>query len=229
MYKYEMHAHTNAVSRCGLSTPEEMVTAYANAGYAGIVFTDHFIHGHTAVSKDLPWNERMLAYFTPYENAKALGKKLGISVFIGIEHAYGNGKEVLVYGDLTADAFIKKPEVATMDIYEFLDFCHQNGWFVVHAHPFRVRDYINLSIPPVTKGVDGIEVYNHCNKPDENAKALELCDQTGLIKVSGSDTHSDTLCGNAGLAFDKKITTPKALVKALKSGKGRLIINGEIL
>lgn len=229
LFKYEMHAHTNAVSRCGLSTPEEMVTAYANAGYAGIVFTDHFIHGHTAVSKDLPWDERMKAYFSPYDTAKKLGKELGISVFVGIEHAYGNGKEVLVYGDLTAEAFIKKPEVATMNIYEFIDFCHQNGWFVAHAHPFRERFYINLEIPPVIYGVDGIEVYNHCNQPEENIKADKFCKETGRIPISGSDTHSVELCGKAGLAFNKKITTPKGLVKALLSGKGRLIINGEIV
>ena len=228
MFKYEMHAHTNAVSRCGLSTPEEMVKAYADAGYAGIVFTDHFIHGHTAIDKALPWEERMKAYFSPYDTAKKLGEELGISVFVGIEHAYGNGKEVLVYGDLTAKAFINRPEVAAMNIYEFIDFCHENGWFVVHAHPFRVRDYINLKIPPVTKGIDGIEVYNHCNQPEENAKAYELCQKTGLVPVSGSDTHSVTLCGKAGLAFNRKITTPKGLVKALHSRKGRLIINGEI-
>ena len=28
MFKYEMHCHTNAVSKCGRSTPEDMVKAY---------------------------------------------------------------------------------------------------------------------------------------------------------------------------------------------------------
>ena len=176
---------------------------------------------------------------TANDALKAVSKRfIGAMAEIKLSKA-GQNVNVVPQINITTDESVFKMTISfkigleklyvVRDIYEFLDFCHQNGWFVVHAHPFRVRDYINLSIPPVTKGVDGIEVYNHCNKPDENAKALELCDQTGLIKVSGSDTHSDTLCGKAGLAFDKKITTPKALVKALKSGKGRLIINGEIL
>ncbi len=228
MFKYEMHCHTNAVSKCGLSTPEEMVQAYYDAGFAGLVFTDHFIRGNTLVDRSLPWEERMHLYFDPYEGAKKLGEELGFSVFLGIEHAYGNGKEVLVYGDLTAEAFIANPDVATMDIGEFIDFCHENGWLVIHAHPFRDRFYINMEVPLMTDGIDGIEVYNHCNKPEENIKATELCEQLGLIPVSGSDTHHVSLCGVAGIAFDKKITTPKELVDALLSRKCRLIVNGVV-
>lgn len=228
MFKYEMHCHTSAVSKCGRSTPEEMVKAYYDAGFSGIVFTDHFIHGNTAVDRSLPWKERMHLYFDPYDSAIELGKKLGINVFIGIEHAYGHGKEVLVYGDLNAEAFIAEPNIPQMDIYEFIDFCHKNGWIVVHAHPFRERAYIDMSFSPVTKGIDGIEVYNHYNQPDENAKAIELCKELGLIPVSGSDSHCVDLCGVAGLAFAERITTPNELVKAIKSGKGKIIVNGEI-
>ncbi len=229
MYKYELHAHTNAVSKCAFSTPEEMVKAYANAGYAGIVFTDHFIYGNTAIDRNLPWDERMKAYFSPYDNAKKLGKELGISVFVGIEHAYGNGKEFLVYGDLKAEDFFLNPQIEKMPPAKFIEFCHSKGWFVAHAHPFRERFYINLDIPPVTDGIDAIEVYNHCNKAEENIKAAEFCEELGVIPISGTDTHSAELCGKAGVAFNKKVTTPKALVKALLSGKGRLIINGEIV
>lgn len=229
MFKYEMHCHTNAVSKCGRSTPEEMVKAYYEAGFAGVVFTDHFIHGNTAVDRNLPWNERMKAYFSPYEGAKRLGEELGVSVFIGIEHAYGNGKEMLVYGDLNADAFISEPDIATMDIHKFIEFCHRNGWFVAHAHPFRERDYINMSVLPVTEGIDGIEVYNYCNQPEENIKATKLCEELGLIPISGCDTHHVSLCGLAGLAFDEEITSSKALAEALFKGKGKLIINGEIV
>ncbi len=229
MYKYDMHCHTSAVSKCGRSSPEEMVMAYHTAGFSGVVFTDHFIHGNTVIDKNLPWEERMKSYFTPYENAKRLGEDLGISVFIGIEHAYGNGKELLVYGDLTAEAFISVPEVATMNVTDFIKFCHKNGWFIAHAHPFREREYINSDVPPVTENIDGIEVYNYCNKPDENIKAMELCDELGLIPISGSDTHNVNLCGLAGVAFDEKITSSNDLVKALFKRKGRLIIDGEIV
>ena len=51
MFKYEMHCHTNAISKCAISTPLEMVQAYYEAGFAGVVFTDHFIHGNTTVDR----------------------------------------------------------------------------------------------------------------------------------------------------------------------------------
>lgn len=228
MYKYEMHAHCSEVSRCGLSTAAEMVKAYAAAGFSGIVFTDHFIHGNTAVSRKLPWKERMHAYFSPFSEAKKLADELGITVIVCLEHAYGNGKEVLVYGDITPDILALHPEIERMKIEQFIDFCHNQGWFVAQAHPFRERDYIDMSVLPIPELVDGIEVYNYCNKSAENIKAAELCEKHGLIPISGSDTHSAALCGYAGLAFDKPISNGAELAKALFDGLGRLIIDGEI-
>ena len=40
-YKYELHCHTGAVSRCGRVEPEKIVEMYVEAGYNGIVVTDH--------------------------------------------------------------------------------------------------------------------------------------------------------------------------------------------
>ena len=48
-FKYETHMHTSASSACGCNTPEEMVEAYKNAGYAGIIITDHHYGGNTAI------------------------------------------------------------------------------------------------------------------------------------------------------------------------------------
>lgn len=228
MFKYEMHAHCSEVSKCGMSTAVEMVKAYAGAGFSGIVFTDHFIHGNTAVSRKLAWKERMQAYFLPFNEAKKLADEIGITVIIGLEHAYGNGKEVLVYGDISAEILSSYPEIEGMKIEEFIDFCHKQGWFVAQAHPFRQRDYINMSIPPIPELVDGIEIYNYCNNSEENIKAAELCEKHGLIPISGSDTHNASMCGHAGLAFDKPIKNGNELAKALFEGSGRLIIDGKI-
>ena len=41
-YKYELHCHTGAVSRCGRVEPEKIVEMYVGAGYNGIVVTDHY-------------------------------------------------------------------------------------------------------------------------------------------------------------------------------------------
>ena len=229
MFSYEMHLHCSEVSKCGTSKAEEFVKSYAELGFAGIVFTDHFIHGNTAISRKLPWEERMHAYFEPYEKAKCYAKELGLDVIICLEHAYGNGKEVLVYGDITPEILAAHPEIEKMNIKDFIGFCHENGWFVAQAHPYRKRDYIDMSVPPIPELVDGIEVYNHFNAAEENVKATQLCEQHDLIAISGSDTHNASVCGNAGVVFNKRITNGKELANALFENNFKLIINGEVV
>ena len=46
-YKYETHLHTSETSACAVSSAGDMVRAYADAGYTGIVVTDHFFNGNT--------------------------------------------------------------------------------------------------------------------------------------------------------------------------------------
>ena len=41
-YKYEMHCHTGPVSQCGRVKPKEIMRLYREAGYSGIVLTDHY-------------------------------------------------------------------------------------------------------------------------------------------------------------------------------------------
>lgn len=171
----------------------------------------------------------MRLHFEPYEEAKRLADELGISLFIGLEHHYKCCKELLVYGDISLNDFISRPDVNDMQVGEFAEFCHSKGWLVVHAHPFRERQWIDPDFPPFTDGIDGIEVYNHCNNAEENLKATELCEELGLIPVSGSDAHTTDIFGMAGVAFERRIKTAEELISALKNGEGRLIVGGEIV
>ena len=57
LYKYETHLHTKEASACASSTGAEMARAYQAAGYAGIIVTDHFFNGNTAVPANLPWEK----------------------------------------------------------------------------------------------------------------------------------------------------------------------------
>ena len=228
LFRYELHAHCSEVSRCGQSTAEEMVRAFAEKGFSGLVFTDHFIFGNTAIDRSLPWEERMQQQADAYQSAMALGNKLGITVLIGLEHHYGAGKELLIYGDISFALLAAHPEIERMDVRQFADFCHHNGWFVAQAHPFRERDYIDSRVQPIPEILDGVEVYNYCNRPEENDRALDFAKRHGLIPTSGSDTHSAALCGKAGVAFSAPIADGKQLAEALFAGQAHLIIDGEI-
>ena len=59
LYRYETHMHTSEASACAVSTGAQMADAHKAAGYTGIIVTDHFFNGNSAVPRDLPWEERI--------------------------------------------------------------------------------------------------------------------------------------------------------------------------
>lgn len=228
MYKYEMHLHTNTCSACGVATGEELVIAAKQNGYTGIVITNHFYHGNTAISRRTPWKEFVEAYKNDYLETKKAGEKYGIEVLFGVEEGYGRGKEALIYG-ISPEKLIDTPEFLNMSIKEMSAFVRKNGGFIVAAHPFRVRDYIpEPRKAPDTTLFDALETYNHINSFEDNDLAEKLCEKTGLLRTSGGDVHTTNGVGKAGLAFYERITDNEQLVTALKQGNYKLIINGEI-
>ena len=111
-YRYEMHCHNNWCSACAHNAPQEIAQAYYSAGYAGMVITDHFLLGSSAVDRRLPWKEKMEAYWAAYQAAKDWAAKQArdFVVLFGLEHHYGAGKEVLTYG-IDLDFLLAHPDM----------------------------------------------------------------------------------------------------------------------
>ena len=144
MYLYEMHQHTAACSACSAADPEQVVRALAADGFSGVVLTEHFYHGNTAVRRDRPWERFVRAYEESFLRMKAIGERLGLDVLFGIEEGVGSGKEVLLYG-IRPQLLYDHPELAAeMTEDEYLPLLssvvHEAGGLVFQAHPFRVRD-----------------------------------------------------------------------------------------
>ena len=226
MYRYEMHCHSSVGSLCAVWTPEELVRAFYKAGYAGLVLTEHFVHGNTAVPREWPWEKRMRRYYEGYERACAEAWPLDFDVLFGIEHAYGDGKEVLTYGiDLTF--LLENPDLGEISLAEYAARVHAYGGLVVQAHPFRERDYIRPGVPLYPELLDGVEIYNDHNLPEENVRAEAFARQHKLIRISGSDAHGYDEIGHAAMAFSHRIRTNEELVAALRAGEGTLITGSQ--
>lgn len=221
-YRYETHCHSNRCSRCAHSTPTQLVKAYHSKGFAGLVLTDHFIHGNNCVDPALPWDARMHCYYDAYLEAKEAAADLDFDVLFGIEHAYGGGLEVLCYG-IDLDFLLSHPQIPQQDIRSFAECVHQCGGILVHAHPYRWAGQ-ELQLP--LDILDGIEVHNSGNAPDKNALAKQLADTAGLIQTSGSDLHSieEAKLGTAGIALPYRVQTGAQLVSALKQRHHCLIL-----
>ena len=229
-YLYETHCHCSQASRCAISTSRELVRAYHKAGYAGLVLTDHFIWGNTAVSRHLPWEERMRLYYDAYLEARDAAKDLDFDVIFGLEHAYGDGKEVLIYG-IGLDFLLSNPDIPELNLDGIVERVHSAGGIVIQAHPYRNRSYVNMAVGPRADIVDGLEIYNPGNQPGEDIQALRLSETGDYILTSGGDIHvaSDHRIGFAGVLLPCRVKDEKEFAQILKQKKHHLRIQGKNL
>lgn len=212
----ETHMHTYESSACGRATSIEQVHQYKKAGYDGVIVSDHFITGNSAVDRSLPWEQQMRDQFAGFRHAKEEGELIGIKVFCGIEYGY-HGTEWIILG-LDENWFIDHPEVLDMKPEEFLPFMRSEGAAIIHAHPYREADYIEeFRLYPDL--VDAVEVYNFTNKDPWNDKAIAYAMEHNLPMTAGSDCHHIDAMG-AGIVLDENPETIDDLVRIIKSGKG---------
>lgn len=226
MYLYEMHQHTNVCSACGGISPEELIPAMKAAGYAGLVITEHFYHGNTAIRRNMPWEDFAAAYEECYRRAKAIGDQYDFDVLFGIEEGIGDCKEALIYG-LTPQFMYDHPEMRDCDLAHLSRIVREAGGFFVQAHPFRVRDYIPRPWEALDPTLfDGVEIYNACNPPLDNLRAVKWAEENGLPTIAGSDRHYMGHCENFGIRVPHRIRTEAQLAEVLRSGEYELNIPG---
>ncbi len=224
MYKYETHMHTSEGSACANSTGAEMADKYKAEGYTGIIVTDHFFNGNSAVPRDLPWEERIELFCKGYENAKARGDEIGLDVFFGFEFTY-EGSDYLVYG--LDKQWLKENEcIMGMRLARFLDHVHACGGMVVHAHPFRDYEYIQSMIQSPHR-VDGMEIVNSSHAdPVFDERAAVFAGWYNIPVTSGSDAHntSDRWYGG-GVISERQFASALDYVEAVVKGEVTIIGN----
>lgn len=209
-YLYETHLHTLEGSACAANSGAEMARAYREAGYAGIIVTDHFFYGNTAVDRKLPWREWVENYCLGFEHAKREGERLGLQVFFGWESGY-SGTEFLVYG-LDRQWLLEHPEIRDASIEEQYRLVHESGGIVVQAHPYREASYIREMrlFPEYVDAVEGINASHSSlakrslRHPEYNDRAIAYAREHGLPLTAGSDQHNvDMVWG--GMIFSRKL------------------------
>ncbi|HKL99171.1 MAG TPA: PHP-associated domain-containing protein [Mobilitalea sp.] len=219
-YLYETHLHTKEASACARIGGVEQARYYKEAGYSGIIVTDHFFNGNSCVPKDLPWEDRIDLFSKGYENAKQEGDRIGLDVFFGWEAGF-KGTEFLIYG-LDKEWLKKQPDILSCSVEEQYKKVHEAGGFVVHAHPFRIRSYIS-EIRLFPDSVDAVEVINVGNGNQEyDRKASEYAEKYKLYKIAGSDAHGGEKC-HSGIAFMHKIVSIQDYIDSIKSREYELL------
>ena len=215
-YKYEMHSHTSPLlGGCGDIC--DFIDALIERGFAGMVVTNHFIHGDSKLDKSMPWEEYVDYYRQDYLTGLAHANERDFDLLFGIEEGVAPGKEVLIYG-ITPDFLTEHPELRTADVAKYAEEVHAAGGMLYQAHPYRARSYIPDPTPlDCLEILDGIEVYNASNEESWNDSAQELADKLNLACVAGSDAHAAKWVGRGGIAAKERIRTNEDLVRILKS------------
>ncbi len=217
MYRYETHLHTYPVSRCAKATVSENLEFYKELGYDGVFITNHFLDGNVNIDASASYEEKINFYFSDYEEAKRLGKEIGIRVFCGVELSY-KGTDFLVYG-LGKEWYLAHPEIMDMKKSDELPFLMENGALLIQAHPFREADYID-HIRLFPRQVHGVEVINACRSELENNMAKLYAKNYNLLEFAGTDNH---ICGNrtkfAGMCSDTPVIDENDFIKRVKNGK----------
>ncbi len=217
MFKIETHLHTTTISPCGKVEPEEIVRRYSEAGYHGLVVTDHYRMDVFDKMKDA--DDKLHAFLEGYRQVKYFADQVGIKTYYGAELQFSeNHNDYLLYG-FSNELLVDPERVCRIGIAAFSEQARKDGAMLIQAHPFR-----NGCVPVAPYLVDGVEAVNrHDKHTNRNELAIAYADCYGLLKTSGGDFHDPEDICVAGVAVDYLPKDSVELAKLLRSGDFELL------
>lgn len=214
-YLYETHFHTADVSPCGKIQAADGARLYKNAGYAGILVTDHF--GSDYLKEDYKgdtWREKVDYFLRGYRAAKRYESE-DFSVMLGFEVRFDeNRNDYLIIG--ADEAFLYDNEgFPKLGVKKFKSLAEKHALLVIQAHPFRKG--MTIAEP---RDIDGIETFNGNRRHDSaNDIAAAWAARCGLMQTSGSDFHQTEDLARGGVYLEKAVRTSSELRRELLTGR----------
>lgn len=220
MYYYELHMHTSDTSRCGRSPAADMVAAYKQKGFTGVVVTDHLMNVQSHAEPETDWNRRVEKQLAGYYAALEAGKKLGLTVYCGWELTYQDNAEDYLTLGLSPQFLYDHPWLERYDIERYRDAVHAAGGILVRAHPYRRAWYIKKPYVEREGIADAIEVFNGGNSSqEENDMALAYAQKHNMPMTGGSDVHHVDETARGYISLEKKAESYAELCEAIRTGK----------
>lgn len=214
-YAYEMHLHTGEIGFCAKVPAATLVAEYEDAGYAGIVVTNHYQRDFFNSFPETTWEGKVQNYLRGFHAAQAAVKKADFNVILGIELRFlENFNDYLVYG-ISEQELVDYPYLYEMVPESFKKLADERGWIIIQAHPYRRNCQVIAA-----EYLHGIEVFNENPRHENyNQKALDYAREHNLIMSCGSDYHQLEDIARAAVVFDEPITDTKELAKRFFASK----------
>ena len=218
MIRYDLHVHTSEVSGCGMVPGARMAELYAQAGYGGIVITDHFTRYQRFAGEQDP-RRRADAFLAGYRAARRAGEALGLTVLPGLELRFDHGDEDFLVFGVDEEWIYAHSDAYHLGRKAFHRLAQVDRLLVVQAHPCR---------PGLRRAdhrvIDGVEVVNrNPRQQNNNGEALRFAKRYGLLGTGGSDAHQPQDVGRSGILGPAGVDTPAKLVELLGSGAYEVI------
>lgn len=217
-YLYETHSHTSEASACGKVSGSDYTEFMKKRGFQGMIITDHFLNGNTAIDKRLPWKEQVAGYVSGYKKALEAAKGKDFDVLFGVEFNF-QGDEYLIYG-IDEQWLLENEQIMFMSRKEVYEHIHATADVVlVQAHPYRERGYLK-DIKLMPEICDGIEVYNAANPDYQNALGYQYAKKLDLPMTAGSDIHFYNDDAMGGMLLPKRIHDTSEYVQIVRAREG---------
>ncbi len=224
MHKLELHCHNSEVSACSHCPADTLIRRYLEAGYEGIVSTNHINRSTFRSMDDLTWQQKIDHFMRGYE-ALLHSAPADFPVLLGCEiNLTPSGwpayipNDYLVFG-VTEEWLRQNGDLRDMKLEDLSAYAHSAGLLLIHAHPFRCGTVV---VKPDL--LDGYEVCNGNPRHDShNDLAAFWAKRNDKIAVSGSDFHQPDDPPCCGIETEEMIRDHAALLKTLISGQYRLL------
>ena len=220
IYRYELHVHTLECDLAAHASGAELVRLYHDAGYSGMVVTDHyfatFYEWFAEELKGKTHREIMERRMRGYYAARNEGEKLGVTVLPGAEVRFDHSpygiNDFLIFG-CNEEFFLTAPRLNELTSLDELNALLPESACVVLAHPFRVGMTV---IDP--SSLFGIEAHNGLTESYRNTMAEDYARHFQKPMTAGSDCHHATHACKGGIETPRLVRTPEDLTRVLRSG-----------
>ncbi len=211
-YKIELHTHTRNISPCSEIGNTELVQTYRNAGFQGVVITNHFNPcGH---KNKRAYSKYVEDFIKDFYDLSEKGDEFGLKIYLGMEIRFNeNHNDYLLYG--IDEDFIRGIKMDTETLEEFIPYVREHPEvIIVQAHPFR--NGMMLVEPSL---LDGIEVFNvHPHHNSRAGFAAKYAENENIkICTCGSDFHHRGHHALSALLTRKIPEDEKELVNCIKN------------
>lgn len=220
MVKLDTHVHTSESSGCGRVDGADMARRYHEAGYDGIVITDHFLPlGAFAHSEPLDADD----FLAGYRAARDAGEALGLRVLLGAEVRFETGWEdflLLGIDEQAARELCVLRDRRRLTLRGLKDMADERGWLIYQAHPYR-----DLLSPADARLLHGMETMNMNPRHEaHNDRAEAFAKRHGLLTLAGSDAHLSSDVGQTGILVPEDALDNDALMRYLREVRSPRVI-----